>query len=223
MALEAVAFGSSENDRPKRRIMSVRHVRKQMVLDLMVKAASKPGREARTGREVRRRSYLVSSPIISRTNAVELHTGSEVRNLKDDCEHPAQDRVKEDESGDCPRYGQKQEGRRHNKKKIQALAGQQLSSLVLAQWRHVPLVQTTVGETAKVLPEQPLQRVQAVVENCFHFLAPKARVPRLRWRQTQKPSSLEIIVPANDIGLAVVKTLMLVHPEVPGWPQYCGA
>ena len=39
----------------------------------------------------------------------------------------------------------------------------------------------------------------------------------------RRSARFEIIVPADDIGLAVMQSLMLVHPEMPGWTEYCRA
>ena len=43
VALQALALGSRADDRPKSRIMGVRHVREQVMLNLVVQSAGKPG------------------------------------------------------------------------------------------------------------------------------------------------------------------------------------
>jgi hypothetical protein len=102
VALEPVTFGDRPNDGSKARVMGMRDVRKQMMLDLVIETASEPGSEARARGEVRRGANLVRGPIISFANASELHPGREVCNLEDYRHHPAQDGMKEEESSDCP-------------------------------------------------------------------------------------------------------------------------
>ena len=92
--------------------MAVRHVGKQMMFDLVVEAAGKPGDEPRRRGEVGGRSELVDRPIIPNPDSSKLHPRRQMRNLKDDREQPAEDEMEDNKRGYCPRQRQDEEGRK---------------------------------------------------------------------------------------------------------------
>ena len=102
MASQSVAFGDGAHDRSQLRIMGVRHVREQVVFNLMIKATGEPADKARTSGEVGSRANLMRGPIIAFANSAELHPRRQMRNLENDRQHPAEDGVKEEERRDCP-------------------------------------------------------------------------------------------------------------------------
>lgn len=118
VTLKTVAPGDGADDRPKPRIMGVRDVRKQMMLDLVVETAGEPGSEPQGGREIGRRADLVHSPIVTFPNASKLHSGREVRELKDDRQEPAEDKMKEEERGERPHPWQNEKGRCDKKQEV---------------------------------------------------------------------------------------------------------
>jgi hypothetical protein len=114
MALQTLALGDGADDRSQARIVGVRHIREQMMFDLVVETASKPGGEPGGGCEVGGRADLVHSPIVTCANAIKLHARREMRDLEDNRQEPAQNEMKENESGGRPYERQDQEGRQDN-------------------------------------------------------------------------------------------------------------
>ena len=149
MASKAFLRGSRADDRPQSRIVGVRDIREQMMLDLVVEAAGKPGDEARAGGEVRGRADLVQGPIVSGANASKLHSGSEMGKLKYDRQQPAQHDVKDDERGNCPCQWQEQEGRQNEQGHVQALAEEQLGLSAPSQATACALLRRPVARQWK--------------------------------------------------------------------------
>ena len=89
----SLALCSGADNRPKPRIMCVRYVRKQVMLNLMIQASGKPRHETRVGSEVCTRTDLVHRPIVFGEHPVEFHFRREVRNLKDSRQYPAEDEM----------------------------------------------------------------------------------------------------------------------------------
>lgn len=84
-----------------------------------------------------------------------------------------------------------------------------------SQSDRVRFIETTADQATKVFPEQPFQRVQAVIEDGLELLSAEAGLPRAGRRKSEEAAGFEIIVPAVDVRLTVVEPLMLVHPEMP--------
>lgn len=166
------------------------------------------------GREICRSPHLVNGPIVFCLHPTELHTGGQVRNLKDRGENPAEDEMEQDKCCDCRHERQREEGRQDKKQQIRALANQKFDLPALAQIHGVPFVQTTVRETEEVFPEQPFDCVQTIEQGRLELLPSKASVPSAGGRQSENATRFQIIIPSVDIWLAVMMP-MFVHPEMP--------
>lgn len=66
--------------------------------------------------------------------------------------------------------------------------------------------------------QKTLHRVQAVVENCLQLLASKARLPGTSGGQSKEAARLEIVIPPEDVGVAVM-IAMLANPQMARRPE----
>jgi len=177
VAVHPVPIGDAADDWSQASVVGVSDIRKQMMLNLVVQPAGEPGCKARPCGEVGSRPKLVGRPIISRANSTKFHSGREMGNLKDDRQKPAEDKMKENERRDRPHERQDEKGRDDKEQEIHALADEKFGALTSAELHWVPLVKPPTREAAEILPEQPFDSVQAVVDERLQLLPMEARFP----------------------------------------------
>ena len=96
----ALSFGDFPDDVSQCRVVGMRHIREEVMLDLVVQATGEPGRQTRASRKIRCRPHLVRGPVVPFDNSVEFHVPRQMRNLEHQRKQPAEDRMEEHECGD---------------------------------------------------------------------------------------------------------------------------